>query len=110
MKITVTESMFRQAFRDAGRADQFTNEALDALFEYLEDCERDTGEEWELDVIALCCDFSEDLANVIGEMYGVDMPECADMDDAAELVADYLEGEGALVARLKDGYFLYRQH
>lgn len=30
-----------------------------ALFEYLEDLESGTGEEIELDVIAICCDYSE---------------------------------------------------
>ena len=30
-----------------------------ALFEYLEDYSRDTGEDFELDVIGLCCDFTE---------------------------------------------------
>lgn len=50
---------FRDAFKAIGRVDQFTHKGLGALFEFLEDMERDTGERTELDVIALCRDFSE---------------------------------------------------
>jgi hypothetical protein len=58
MKITVTESRFHEAFHNAGRADQFSRAARSALFEYLEEIESG-GEEMELDVVAICCDFSE---------------------------------------------------
>ena len=57
MIIKVTKSMFRDAFRTMGRADQFSYEALGALFDYLDDMDCDAS--LELDVIALCCEFSE---------------------------------------------------
>lgn len=50
---------FRDAFRSAGRGEQFSYEGLGALFEYLEELEESIGEPYELDVISLCCDFSE---------------------------------------------------
>ncbi|MFA5053839.1 MAG: hypothetical protein WC565_07260 [Parcubacteria group bacterium] len=59
MKQTVQEHDFLDAFRQYGRADQFTRAGLIALFDYLEEYEKDAGEELELDVIALCCDWSE---------------------------------------------------
>jgi hypothetical protein len=59
MKQTVSETDFLDAFRAYGRADQFTRAGLIALYDYLEELEADTGEEVELDVIALCCDYSE---------------------------------------------------
>jgi hypothetical protein len=59
MKQTVQESDFLDAFRQYGRADQFTRAGLIALFDYLEEYEKDAGEEIELDVIGLCCDWSE---------------------------------------------------
>ena len=59
MKITVTEADFKQAFRNHDRQENFTWEGLSALFDYLEDFERDTGEEIELDVIELCCEYTE---------------------------------------------------
>ena len=42
-----------------GRENNFSWEGLAALFEYLEGIEEGTGEEIELDVIALCCDYTE---------------------------------------------------
>lgn len=59
MKQTVTESIFRNAFRLHDRAGEFTSHGLSQLYEYLLSYENDSGEELELDVIALCCDFSE---------------------------------------------------
>jgi len=55
----VNFSDFRQAFFNQGRGNQFSYEALQALFNHLEEVEGETGEEMELDVIALCCDYVE---------------------------------------------------
>ncbi len=55
---TVNEYDFVNEFR-AYERENFTREALVALFEYLEDYSEDTDEPLELDVIGLCCDFSE---------------------------------------------------
>ncbi len=41
------------------RRGQFSREGLKALFDYIVMIEEDTGEETELDFIALCCDFTE---------------------------------------------------
>lgn len=59
MKVTVNERMFRDMFIDYDRKDNFSYEGLGLLFDYLEQLEEDTGNEMELDVIALCCDYSE---------------------------------------------------
>lgn len=59
MKQSINRHRFHDAFRTAGRIDQFSYDGLEALFEYLEQYEEDTGEEVELDVIALCCEYSE---------------------------------------------------
>ena len=50
---------FRRAFTDYDRADQFSYEGLGALFDWLEELAEDTGAPYELDVIALCCEFTE---------------------------------------------------
>jgi hypothetical protein len=71
MTITVTQSFFHDAFRNMGRADEFTYEGRAALFDYLEELYDSTGETYELDVIALCCDFSEhDSAEDAAHEYG----------------------------------------
>ena len=59
MKQSINFDDFEKAFVDCGRGNQFTHEGLQTLFDMLEEYEEDTGEELELDVIALCCDFSE---------------------------------------------------
>ena len=59
MKKSINFYDFERAFVDCGRGNQFTYEGLQTLFDMLEEYEADTGEELELDVIALCCDFTE---------------------------------------------------
>jgi len=56
---TIGFCQFTDAFRNADRKDQFSYAALQALFDYLEELEDATGEPYELDVIALCCEFTE---------------------------------------------------
>lgn len=55
---TVGFQTFRDAFA-AIRPGSFTYEGLGALYNYLENLSEDTEEDIELDVIALCCEFTE---------------------------------------------------
>jgi len=67
MKTNVSEYDFRRAFESI-RPDNFSYQGLGAMFEYLEDLSDDIGEEIELDVIAICCDFCEySLDEIISE-------------------------------------------
>ena len=71
MKRNVNEYEFEDAFRDMGRQDNFSYEGKKALFEYLEEMYEGMGEEYELDVIGLCCEYSEhDTALEAAEEYG----------------------------------------
>ena len=56
---TINKYEFRDAFHKMGRGEQFSYEGLIALFDYLEMLEDDIGEPIELDVISLCCEYSE---------------------------------------------------
>ena len=56
---TINKYEFRDAFHKMGRGDQFSYEGLIALFYYLEMSEEDIGEPIELDVISLCCEYTE---------------------------------------------------
>ena len=58
MKQTISFYDFERAF-DSMRPDNFSYDGLRALFDYLEEYEDSTGEELELDVIAICCEFTE---------------------------------------------------
>ena len=56
---TITQEMFIQRFEDYGRKNQFSYEALRALYGYLENAYDGDDDRYELDVIGICCDFSE---------------------------------------------------
>jgi hypothetical protein len=58
MKQTIGFTQFSDAFRAYDRYDQFGYDALKALFDYCEEYEESCGIEIELDVIALCCDWT----------------------------------------------------
>jgi len=60
MKQIITESQFINAFKSWDTyKNQFSYDGLKALFEWFEEYENDTGEEMELDVVAICCEFTE---------------------------------------------------
>lgn len=58
MKQRVNFSDFCDAFW-GNYKDNFTYEGKRALFDYLEEYEESTGEEIELDIVALCCEYTE---------------------------------------------------
>ena len=87
MKETVTESSFLEAFKQT-RPNQFSRAALVALFAYLGELEREEQEETELDVIALCCDWTEYRDAIeAAEAYGwkaPEIPEGEERDDTSD--------------------------
>jgi hypothetical protein len=96
MQQQVTFSDFLDAFRRAGREDQFSYEAKKALFEYLENLEKETGKQVELDVIALCCEYQEaDIVEIIDD-YDLETFDCED-DDWYTLVTDFLEDRTTVI-------------
>lgn len=62
---------FHRAFKAYDRLNNFPT-GLRQLFDYLEEYEESTGEEIELDVIALCCDFSEEKLSDVLKNYSLD--------------------------------------
>jgi len=92
MKTTVNVHEFRQAFKDYGRNSNFTYDGLAALFDYLEQYEEDCGEEIELDVVALCCEYSEhDNAKEAAEQCCFEPDEEDDEDEQEAAAMKYLE-------------------
>ena len=108
MKQTVNLSAFMDAFHAYKRYDQFGYTALQILFDYLEDMEQDTGEELELDVIALCCDYSVDSVADIAENYGIDLSDCEDEDERLKVVLDYLNDDTQVCGTYEgeDGHYV----
>jgi hypothetical protein len=79
MKQRVNFAWFLESFRMMGRYEQFGYDALRVLFDYLEDLESDTGEEIELDVIALCCDYSVYTLDEFQRDYGTEYESIEDI-------------------------------
>ena len=99
MKTTVKFPDFCEAFNRADRADNFTRDGLRILFDYIEEHEQSTGEEIELDVVALCCEFDEMTASDVAKDYDIE----ADGDDLEDAVRDYLEYNTILCGEYSDG-------
>jgi hypothetical protein len=72
MKKTITLNDFRDAFVEMGREDNFSYEGLEVLFNYLEEVERSSDIEIELDVIAICCDYTECTIKEALDTYGLE--------------------------------------
>jgi hypothetical protein len=116
MKQTIDNaSQFQDAFHHAGRADNFSYEGMELLFDYLEECDPDM----ELDVIAICCDYSEDSPDDIIESYGIESDSwdgiCTasayglEQEAAAKLeaVTAYLEANSTIVGTTSTGSIVY---
>jgi hypothetical protein len=56
---TIGEKEFIDEFEKMGRKENFSQEGKKALFEYFEEYEEGTGQQEELDIIAICCDYTE---------------------------------------------------
>jgi len=95
MKTTVYLPDFVQAFRRI-RPDQFGRNALVALFDHLEAIDRESETEMELDVIALCCDWTE-YPNAVeaAEAYGWESEDVGDekADTSDREALEYLQDE-----------------
>ncbi len=104
MKTTVTAYDFERAFADADRKDQFSYEGRAVLFDYLEEFEQSTGEELELDVVALCCDYYEETVQTIADNYGLELPEDEGEEDHREAVRDYLNAHTIVVGDTANGF------
>ena len=102
MKQTVDNaSQFRDAFRAMGRHDQFSYEGMELLFDHLEECDPDM----ELDVIAICCDYSEDSPEDIVESYGIESDD--DEIEPSEAATAYLEANTVIVGITSTGSIVY---
>ena len=82
MKTTVTKYDFERAFMSI-RPDNFSRAGLDAMFDYFEEYEDSTDEEMELDVIAICCDWTEyenfaEFTDAYSDDYGLTWNEVQD--------------------------------
>ncbi len=97
---------FQEAFRLAGRGDQFSYEGLEVLFNYLEELSKDTGETIELDVVALCCEYYESSIQELIDNYNIDVSD-ADEDDPDSIIGvvrEYLEDNTSVCGQVANGF------
>jgi len=107
MKQTVDEYQFRRAFETI-RPDNFSYEGLRVLFNYLEGFEESCGEEFELDVIGLCCEYTEATVEEIAKNHSIDLSDCEDSDEELETVKEQLSGYGAGICGVtEEGTIVY---
>ena len=109
MKTSVNFSQFCDAFSNMGREDQFSYDAKRVLFDYLEQYGEDTGEEVELDVIAICCEYSEETWEEIADNFSIDTSDCEDEDEGKQAVEEYLLDNTSVVGVLASNSIVYAQ-
>ena len=109
MKTTVYFSEFCDYFRNI-RPDNFSYQGLRVLFDYLEEIDNSCGEESELDVIGLCCDFAESDWKTIAADYdsSIELDKTQSEDEQKVQVLDFLADQGALIGETSDS-IVYRQ-
>jgi predicted ArsR family transcriptional regulator len=101
---TLSKSSFIDAFKQSSRKDQFSYEALEAIFEYMEEYSANTGEAIELDIVAICCDFCEQSWQAIASDYSIEVDENENEEEQKQQVYDYLSNETAVVGETADGF------
>jgi hypothetical protein len=86
MKYTMNKNEFINEFKNI-RADNFSYEALDALYDYLVHLEEDTGEEFEFDPVAWCCEYTEyDNLKDFQKQYGSKFKKLDDIRNEATVI------------------------
>jgi hypothetical protein len=84
MKKSISKSDFCQAFVDFNRENNFSYAGREALYDYLEEVQPD----FELDVIALCCEFAEyeNLAEFQKDYNAEDYESISDIEDNTTVI------------------------
>lgn len=97
MKQTVYKDDFTNAFKEMGRGENFSYKGLVALYEYFEEYEESTGEEIELDVIAICTEYSEYTSlEEFNQTYGKECETVEEIADYTQLIV--VEGENFIIS------------
>ena len=105
---TLGQGDFVQMFKESSRKDQFSVEALEAIFNYLDTLSEETGENVEFDIVGICCDWAEMTWQEIAASYDVDLSQCADDDERIGEVEDFL-CKNTQYCELSNGSFVYLQ-
>ena len=105
---TLAQGDFVQMFKESSRKDQFSVEALEAIFNYLDTYSEETGEIVEFDIVAICCEWAEMTWKEIAVSYDVDLSSCEDDDERIGEIESFLCDNTQWCA-LSDGSFVFVQ-
>ena len=101
---TVNKYSFINAFKLSDRKDQFSYEALEAIFEELDSVASDDNIEF--DMIAVCCEWVEETWQDIADSYSIDIDDDATEEEAIETVQTFLQ-DHTVALPLSGGSFVY---
>lgn len=92
IKQTINFSQFCDAFWDTYK-NNFTYEGKRALFDYLEEISEDTGEDIELDIVALCVEYTEYDSEIeaASEYFTYESKPEGTQEENEKLAHDYLQ-------------------
>lgn len=98
MKTTVYLDEFRNYFAQI-RPDNFSHEGLGVLFDYLEEA----NPEMELDVIGICCDFSQCSLDEFIDSFAIKTDEDVTEDQKRAFIEDYINSHGFFYQFVENG-------
>ena len=109
MKQTVNFRDFKNSF-DNLRPDNFSVDALQIMFEYFENYERDIGEEIEFDPIGICCVYVEEYPHEIVHNYKLEKDiDGMDQEELIKFLSEYIEESAIFIGITDNGSFVYQQ-
>lgn len=96
---TITFSDFTDAFHRMDRGEQFSYGALRLLFDYLDNIEP----EYSLDVVGLCCEFTESTPEEVVESYSLAVSDPGDPEECLNVALDYLQEQTTVLGTTGEG-------
>jgi type I site-specific restriction endonuclease len=91
---TISREDFIRAFKDYNREDNFSLKGLNKLYDYIVELEAECEQETELDVIDLCCSYTEDSIKNTLKNYSDTIESIADLENKTLVV--YKDDENIL--------------
>ena len=102
MKQTINLSQFRDEFQSI-RPNNFSYEGLEILYDYIDEMIPD----YDLDVIGLCCDYSESSIKELIDSYDIDL-DGIEPDEINGTVLDYINDHSIVLGVTYDGSIVYQ--
>ena len=92
MLVTTIDNGYQleQLFKECGKENYFSHEGFNALYDYLDEYSDEVGEDFKIDVIAICCEFTEysgweELYNYYSDLYNNESKTFEELEENDEL-------------------------